>query len=1093
MAFFGLISSIATGVGAWFSGLGVFGQGLVKIGLGLAANKIARALSGRRSPTAQFSVSGSLQRGADIPQSFIVGRYPTAGSLCWAEEWGTSGGTPNAYFTQVIELSNLPVRDLHEVWINGEKVTIDKTNPHSDLGWRLTEVTDSSEATPKNYDGFAWVKFYDGTQTTADSWLSTNFTTGDYALDSNFIGEGNAYVIVTTRIKQEGLWSGGWPKFLFVVDGIELLDPLTGVTGTDHDNPVHLIYTLARGLEYGSEWFYGAQKIVAVQLPAQAWSDQATKCVNAGFKLGAEIRVDTDAIDVIAEALSSCNGRMAESGGFLRILAVEPDAPVFSITDDDLLTTDEASFTPFIGLSDAVNGISVVHPSPDEGWGNITAPPLYRTDLEAEDDNRRLVTDVELPFVADDEQVQRLMKTALEEARKARKHTMSLGPEGWLLEPLDTIQWTSTENQYTAERFTLDGLIDKVDGDVILDTTQTDTGSYAWNSGSDFTPITHPSPVFTSVAPQQMAGMIVTPTDVFDETGKVAASGVTVAWQTGLDDVFGVRIQLREPGGSVFYNKVSDYSGGSDLITENLASRTDYEVRARFEPFTDRPTEWAAWVGFRTRYYSADAAEIAEDALENLAEKSTLLALREFDQDLKNRAKIRTSEIDIRVNATAITQEQELRESEDEALAALITTLTASVNTNAAAILTEQTARVTADDALAADITTLTATVGTNTAAIAAETTARTDGDNALSASLAALTATVGTNTADIATETSARAAADTALATDITNLTATVATNTADIATETTARTTADAALATDITNLTATVGTNTAAIATETTARVDGDAALTTSINTLTTSYNGTAAEVTTLQAAVTDLEGNASASYVMRVKAGTGGAELELVVADDPSGNPQSTARISADNIILDGSVIADHIAASAITAAKIAADSITTDKIAPGAVGFTEVSGTWQTTNFVSGSAGMQINWSNGNVEFNNLVVRGDMIETNAISTKTTSTPSAGSVPGTSSTASISGHSATDFVIIGVSFTHRYADTTIQVKVGSESWQDLKTFDLNSNSATRYHSFIHSGSSNTVQVRLSHVGSHASKSASNFRVTSQIIEE
>lgn len=79
--------------------------------------------------------------------------------------------------------------------------------------------------------------------------------------------------------------------------------------------------------------------------------------------------------------------------------------------------------------------------------------------------------------------------------------------------------------------------------------------------------------------------------------------------------------------------------------------------------------------------------------------------------------------------------------------------------------------------------------------------------------------------------------------------------------------------------------------------------------------------------LQTSVTDIEGNAAASVVMRAKAGTGGAELELVAGDDVSGGSVSTARIDADNIILDGSVTADHITASTITGGKIAANTIT----------------------------------------------------------------------------------------------------------------------------------------------------------------------
>ena len=51
---------------------------------------------------------------------------------------------------------------------------------------------------------------------------------------------------------------------------------------------------------------------------------------------------------------------------------------------------------------------------------------------------------------------------------------------------------------------------------------------------------------------------------------------------------------------------------------------------------------------------------------------------------------------------------------------------------------------------------------------------------------------------------------------------------------------------------------------------------------------------------------ITGIQTAAIALRAKAGTAGAELELVALDDPAGNPESAARISADNIILDGTV-------------------------------------------------------------------------------------------------------------------------------------------------------------------------------------------
>ena len=69
------------------------------------------------------------------------------------------------------------------------------------------------------------------------------------------------------------------------------------------------------------------------------------------------------------------------------------------------------------------------------------------------------------------------------------------------------------------------------------------------------------------------------------------------------------------------------------------------------------------------------------------------------------------------------------------------------------------------------------------------------------------------------------------------------------------------------------------------------------------------GLEASVTATSSALADVEGNLSAAYAMRIKAGTSNAELELVALDNVSGS-LSSARLAADNLILDGTIKAVH---------------------------------------------------------------------------------------------------------------------------------------------------------------------------------------
>ena len=112
--------------------------------------------------------------------------------------------------------------------------------------------------------------------------------------------------------------------------------------------------------------------------------------------------------------------------------------------------------------------------------------------------------------------------------------------------------------------------------------------------------------------------------------------------------------------------------------------------------------------------------------------------------------------------------------------------------------------------------------------------------------------------------------------------------------------------------------------------------------------------------LQSSVTDLEGNQTAAITLRAKAGTGGAELELVAADNVSGGSVSTARIDADNIILDGTVTADAIQANAVTAEKIQVSQSTTSI-------YSTVPTSSSSGSISSGASGMYFNGYHNRIE------------------------------------------------------------------------------------------------------------------------------
>ncbi len=610
MAIFSLATAIIGGISSFIGTLGVFGSLVLRAAVGVGLSLLAQSLAGKpKDPT--FSINGTLQGGGDVPRSFIMGRTATAGSLVFVNTWGQDGDTPNAYLTQVIALSDLPVRGLAEVWVNGELVTLGGL---TDRGYGVNEYPDS-----------LWVKFYDGTQTTADSFLFTSVSNGNRWWNPDRIGRGVAYAIVTARVSKNMF--SGVPSFKFVLEGLRLYDISRDSTqggvggqrwadpstwGGDGDFlPAVQIYNLLRGITYNGQWFYGLQNLSSSRLPAAAWIAQiekhragtleSTGWVNT-YRSGGEIQVDAPLTSAVEALLTACQGRISEVGGVYYLHSGAPDAPVIAFTDDDILSTEEQEFTPFLGLADTINGVSANYPSPADGWVAKTAPPLYRTDLEAIDGNRRLMADVDLNFVPYPEQVQRLMKSALEEARRFRRHTIVLPPKFWAYATPGTVfSWTSERNGYIAKLMRIDGVADRANLDVMIDITEVDPADYDWSSDTEFKPPVDGQLGVIRPTPQPIVDWFAEPATVKDSSGEDRRPAIRLTWDNSdgrLDDVIGIEYEVRLQATleKVSEGRTDQPQVGSMLISQGLLPAESYVVRGRYIPGGDRPVLWSGFI-----------------------------------------------------------------------------------------------------------------------------------------------------------------------------------------------------------------------------------------------------------------------------------------------------------------------------------------------------------------------------------------------------------------------------------------------------------------------------------------------------------------
>ncbi len=533
-------------------------------------------------------VRGSIQTGGDNPLSFIMGFYATGGHLKYAGTWGNAGETPNAYYSKVVSVSDLPIRGFAGFFVNGERVTLAPTQT-GDLGYAVLEYRVSGK-------DHLWIKPYNGDQTAADPLMRAKFGSDpDRPYTAAMIGRGVAYFVATALVNRE-LFTN-FPEYLAEVNGIPLDDPRGD---NRHDNPMVGVYTLMKGIKFDGKWVYGPQNITDANFVYANLEAQMDKCdtIRPGtserrFRFGYEVSVDAEPHAVIGEFLKACEGRIAEVGGIYKFLVGEPDAPVVSITDEDIVITQGQSYEPFPGFENLFNGIGATYPEPAEGWQSKEAPPRYRSDLEALDDGRRLPFTTEYKAAPFALQVQELMRAAIEEVRRFRKTTKTMPPEWWEFEPLDSYIWTSARNGFVNKQFLITAMDDLPNGNQFVGDQEVDPSDYDWQSDYEL-PWNVAPLVISRPAPQPVSGPSVAPVpgelayDVF-----WSAPSVTV-------DVEFVRVSHRALGATdprwTGLVPKPDLLTGSARVAVALHPAETVEVQLEYIPRSGRATIASAWM-----------------------------------------------------------------------------------------------------------------------------------------------------------------------------------------------------------------------------------------------------------------------------------------------------------------------------------------------------------------------------------------------------------------------------------------------------------------------------------------------------------------
>ena len=617
---------------------------LIRTGLSIGFSLLSQRLRQKGARGGGIETSATTSGGTD-PQGTVLGWAATGGHVVYRN----SHGSNNRYLTHVIEVSDLKGCTLDGLIINGEECEFGEVE-HADFGLPITtfsdeethrEVVGYNEGTDRDIYGevtrtrdYAWIRFYDGSQTGADAQLIETYGDDeDRPWSADHIGTGVCYAVLTFDYNTEVFTSV--PTVRFVLNGIPVYDPrldssVGGLgdqrwsspeTWATSTNPIVLAYNIHRGLTLpcGSVWGGGT---AFEDLPLDNWVAAMNACdeevgdpARPRYRAGLELRFEegVEPADVLEELYAAANTQVAELGGVFRVQVAAPASPLIQISDDDLIVTQPQDFEPFPGLETTYNAVAITHLSPEDLWNSKELDPITNADWEMEDGRRRTAS-LQLPAVPWAEQALQLGNDMLRDERRFRRHGNSLPPEFFWLEPLMTLGWTSPWNSYEAKLFEVsEAVYDLRTMVVTLSLRERDPEDFTFTDALEL-----PSPPAALTPPARrdagVPGFAVTGVAISDGAA-LRRPALRLSWNAAmiLDTVEGVAFEVRRAGSTeVLYPAPVSYIRQGETIFDAVLPATAYEARAGALSSVRR-TLWTDWFPATTPDLRFTQADLADD------------------------------------------------------------------------------------------------------------------------------------------------------------------------------------------------------------------------------------------------------------------------------------------------------------------------------------------------------------------------------------------------------------------------------------------------------------------------------------------------
>lgn len=426
-------------------GISSLAASAIAVGLSVGASLLSRPgnLSGRRA-----AIAAQLQLG-EQPRQAIFGRAALGGTLVDAFNYGGKYGTD--WEVMVIALADHRCDALEGFYVDD------------------TFVAYTGDGDVPGFNGQLRVFWRNGAWGQEVPWILTDHGPGWTADDR---GWNVAYAVVAYKADDEKakspVWTGGRPRFRFVVRGLRCYDPrkdsLAGGSGPQRwtnaetwewsENPIVIRHNWVRGIYAGDQVGNPGMLLVGrglsdLEAPPTNVFPRANLCdeVIEGqprYRIGGLVSANEPFIDVEGDFAAAVAGVISQPEGAVEVDPGQARAAVAHFTDDDIIVGSTVSWSEFLGQQDNgwINTVVARFMDPDQRW-NVRSAPVRRETADLIADRGPRETQPQLDFVTNLPQVQRIAEIIRRLGRLWARATVTLPPRFAFLEEGDWVTWQS--------------------------------------------------------------------------------------------------------------------------------------------------------------------------------------------------------------------------------------------------------------------------------------------------------------------------------------------------------------------------------------------------------------------------------------------------------------------------------------------------------------------------------------------------------------------------------------------------------------------------------------------------------------------------